>query len=156
LTGSFADLDFQVFDPGFIRTCWALRLKSDCTPGPEQESGLTAMELRQICVQCVRCERFVSRVSHHYHRCPEANIIVSEDVPKEDDVVHSLEFRLDAMGKGYLLWGLTKAEFEQLFCKCMGCGRFLTTSGRLCHVCSFNPADAIPDTFELEADNLFV
>jgi hypothetical protein len=124
-------------------------------PGPEQESGLTAMELRQVCVQCVRCKRFVSRVSHHYHRCPEAGTTVSEEVPEEDGAIHSLEFRLDAMGEGYLLWGLTKAEFKQLFFECMGCARFLTTSGRLRHVCSFNPADAILDTFELEMGDIF-
>ena len=153
--GRFADIDFQVFDLGFICTYWALQHKSGCTPGPEQESGLTAMKLRQICVRCVRCECFVSRVSHHYHQCPDANIIISEDVPEGDDVVHSLDSRLDAVGKGYLLWGLVKAEFEQLFCKCMGCARFLTTLGHFHHVCSFNPADAIPDTFELEMDDLF-
>ena len=153
--GRFADIDFQVFDLGFIRTYWALWHKSDCTPGLEQKSGLTAMELRQICVQCVLCKHFISWVSNHYHQCPEANIIMSEDVSKEDDAVHSLEFRLNAMGKGYLLWGLAKAEFEQLFCKCMGCAHFLTTSGCFYHICSFNPADAILDTFELEMDDLF-
>ena len=89
--GRFADIDFQVFDLGFIRTYWALRHKSGCTPGPEQESGLTAMELRQICVWCVWCERFILQVFHHYHQCPDANIIISEDVPEGDDIVHSLE-----------------------------------------------------------------
>ena len=94
-------------------------------------------------------------MSHHYHHCLDANIIVLEDVSEGDDIVHSLESQLDAMEKGYSLWGLVKAEFEQLFCKCMGCARFLTALGRFHHVCSFNPADAITDTFKLEMDDLF-
>jgi hypothetical protein len=65
--------------------------------------------------------------------------------PDEGDFFNSLEFRLDALGEGYLQYGLTKAEFEELFSKCIGCDRYLAARGRHNHICLFSEAEAIPE-----------
>ena len=151
LTGTCAaDVDFQTFDPDLIRTCWTLRRKAYWLPGPDRESGLTDEELRLLIVQCSRCKRLVSRTSHHCHQCPSPcsnSQSKPDDVLEEPEVCHSPGFRLDALGgrEGYLQHGLTQAEFEELFFRCMGCNRNVMVGGRYTHICSYSEAQIIPE-----------
>ena len=149
-----ADVDFQPFDPDLIRTCWALRRKGHWLPGPDKESGLTDEELRLLVVQCLRCKRLVSRTSHHYHRCPQVYTLAAQpNLPsgpdvffEESEVRHSPGFRLDALGgETHLQYGLTNAEFEELFFRCMGCNRYVTAEGRYTHLCFYSDAEVTPD-----------
>jgi hypothetical protein len=128
-----AEIEFTTFDPDIFQLCTALRSKALCLM---QHSGITKEELKILCVQCIRCENIVSRVTQHSHRCPAAAPPPS-DKASADDIFQSLEYRLDAVGdQESTLNGLTKTEFEELFSVCTVCDRYVMSSGgRNGHLC---------------------
>lgn len=127
----FQDVELELFDPDFYSTCWTARHNANNT-------GITEEELQRIGVQCVRCENIVSRTSYIWHKCPEPNSGLRGDPERatdNTDPLEEIEYRLDAVGKGHMLHGLTREEFEGYFSVCIGCDRFLTPDGRKEHVC---------------------
>lgn len=138
-----------------FRSCWTARRNAD-------ETGITDEELKKFCVQCSRCENIVSRTSHAWHECPNLQgNSSSHNTPKcateeDQDIFEEEEYRLDAIGKGHFLHGLTAGEFEGYFSKCVCCERFLTKYGRDRHICSesimMESLACVDDKFVAEAD----
>jgi hypothetical protein len=129
----FADIKLETFDPELYRSCWTVRHNSD-------GAGITEEELQRFFLQCFHCENVVLRTSHAFHECPEVPADpTSHGAPghatDKSAVFEKLEYRLDALGEGHLLHGLTTKEFEGYYSKCISCNRFLTDYGRDHHVC---------------------
>ena len=127
-----------MFEPGGFELYWELRRRAGSIRG---ESGITPEELKTLCAQCVKCKNFVSRSTHLFHKCPdvttanEGNLGTDDTKADKDDIFQRLEHRLDAVGDGAALHGLTEEEFENLFLKCMSCGKIVTEDAKLYHCC---------------------
>lgn len=136
---SATDVNFPNFDPqtsslAYLSDLWR---KAHAL---EDHSGITLEQLKAICVQCSRCERFLSRTSHQNHQCPVYGGPVEEKLEESDDgdIFKSPEYRLDAVGEGAALHGLERETFESVFFKCVDCDRVVTMTGRSFHVCPFS------------------